>query len=167
MKYPLTDFRQLSACKSMMKSDRPLTDNRLTALNAIRRRASWIAQQISISYSTLRLRDPGEPVPSFAARAGVLESRSATARRGRPDKNVPADNAGAIIARDRWKRRCPDRMSKAANGRESGGSRSAMRAMEGLDLNTSQARHVWFPIHSDGERPLIDRRSRWSLDDYA
>ncbi|MET0251253.1 MAG: family 43 glycosylhydrolase [Novosphingobium sp.] len=43
----------------------------------------------------------------------------------------------------------------------------AMRRYGGLDINTSQGRHVWLPIRFEGERPFIDWRSEWSLDEFA
>ena len=36
----------------------------------------------------------------------------------------------------------------------------------GLDVNTSLARHVWLPIRFEGERPYIEWRSEWSLDEF-
>lgn len=33
-------------------------------------------------------------------------------------------------------------------------------------VNTSLARYVWLPIRFDGERPLIEWRSEWSLDEF-
>ena len=41
-----------------------------------------------------------------------------------------------------------------------------MRKYGGLDVNTSQARHVWLPIRFDGDRPFIKWRSEWSLDEF-
>jgi hypothetical protein len=35
------------------------------------------------------------------------------------------------------------------------------------NTNTSEARYVWLPIRFEGERPLIDWRSEWSLDEFA
>lgn len=34
-------------------------------------------------------------------------------------------------------------------------------------INTSQARYVWLPIRFDGDRPVIEWRSEWSLDEFA
>lgn len=42
-----------------------------------------------------------------------------------------------------------------------------MGALGGLSVNTSQARYVWLPIRFEGDRPVIDWRSEWTLDDYA
>lgn len=36
----------------------------------------------------------------------------------------------------------------------------------GLDVNTSQARHVWLPIRFEGERPFVEWRPEWSLDEF-
>ena len=33
-------------------------------------------------------------------------------------------------------------------------------------INTSQARHVWLPIRFQGERPVIEWRAEWSLDEF-
>jgi hypothetical protein len=35
-----------------------------------------------------------------------------------------------------------------------------------LAINTSQARHVWLPIRFEGERPYVDWRDEWSLDEF-
>ncbi|MCE7798875.1 family 43 glycosylhydrolase [Sphingobium sufflavum] len=43
---------------------------------------------------------------------------------------------------------------------------SALKRWGGLDINTSQARHVWLPIAFDGDRPFIRWRDRWSLDEF-
>jgi Glycosyl hydrolases family 43 len=37
---------------------------------------------------------------------------------------------------------------------------------DNLKINTSLSRYVWLPIHFDGERPTIEWRSEWSLDQY-
>jgi hypothetical protein len=42
----------------------------------------------------------------------------------------------------------------------------AMREMGGLDVNTSIARYVWLPLRLEGERPVIQWRDQWSLDEY-
>lgn len=34
-------------------------------------------------------------------------------------------------------------------------------------LNTSASTYVWLPIHFDGERPAIDWRDEWSLEEFA
>jgi hypothetical protein len=41
-----------------------------------------------------------------------------------------------------------------------------MKRYGGLDVNTSQGRHVWLPIRFDGDRPYIEWRKEWSLDEF-
>jgi len=35
-----------------------------------------------------------------------------------------------------------------------------------MDTNTSKSRYVWLPIRFNGDRPYIDWRSEWSLDEF-
>jgi hypothetical protein len=35
-----------------------------------------------------------------------------------------------------------------------------------LKIDTSISRYVWLPIRFDGDRPIIDWRSEWSLDEF-
>ncbi len=35
-----------------------------------------------------------------------------------------------------------------------------------LKVNTSQARYVWLPLGFEGERPVIEWRSEWTLDEF-
>ena len=41
-----------------------------------------------------------------------------------------------------------------------------MTRLGGLAINTSQARYVWLPIRFDGERPVIEWRPEWRVEDY-
>lgn len=41
-----------------------------------------------------------------------------------------------------------------------------MRRWGGLDVNTSLGRHVWLPLTWEGDRPWLEWKSEWSLDDY-
>lgn len=41
-----------------------------------------------------------------------------------------------------------------------------MKRWGGLNVNTSLARHVWLPIRWDGDRPWIEWRDGWSLDEF-
>ena len=43
----------------------------------------------------------------------------------------------------------------------------AMAVAGTLRVNTSQSQHVWLPIRFDGERPVIEWRNEWSLDEFA
>ena len=43
----------------------------------------------------------------------------------------------------------------------------ARMVLGGLEVNTSQARYVWLPIKFDGDRPVIEWRDTWSLDEFA
>lgn len=43
---------------------------------------------------------------------------------------------------------------------------SVMRKYGGLDVNTSLAMHVWLPVRFDGDRPYLEWRSEWSLDEF-
>ena len=47
------------------------------------------------------------------------------------------------------------------------GDEVLMRRYGGLDVNTSLGRHVWLPIRFDGDRPYLDWREEWSLDEFA
>lgn len=39
--------------------------------------------------------------------------------------------------------------------------------LAGLKINTSASRHVWRPIWFNGDQPVIEWRSEWSLDEFA
>lgn len=41
-----------------------------------------------------------------------------------------------------------------------------MATLGSLKVNTSQARHVWLPIRFDSDRPVIEWRDEWSLDEF-
>ena len=43
---------------------------------------------------------------------------------------------------------------------------TAMAAGASLKINTSLARYVWLPIRFEGDRPVIEWRSEWSLDEF-
>lgn len=43
----------------------------------------------------------------------------------------------------------------------------AMAIAGPLDINTSQARHVWLPIRFDGDRPIVEWRDEWSPDEFT
>jgi hypothetical protein len=50
----------------------------------------------------------------------------------------------------------------------SGFTSEEVRAWQGQDaVNTSQSRYVWLPIRFDQERPFIEWRENWSLDEFA
>jgi hypothetical protein len=36
-----------------------------------------------------------------------------------------------------------------------------------LKVNTSKSRHVWLPIQFDNDRPYIEWRSEWTLDEFS
>lgn len=44
---------------------------------------------------------------------------------------------------------------------------SKAMALLGTNIDTSQARYVWLPIVFKGERPVIEWRAEWSLDEFA
>jgi len=48
-------------------------------------------------------------------------------------------------------------------------SREEKAALEGLEsrIEPAKARHVWLPIRFDGDRPYIDWREEWRLDEFA
>lgn len=43
---------------------------------------------------------------------------------------------------------------------------AVMRKYAGLGINTSQARHVWLPLKFDGDRPYLEWRDEWTLDEF-
>jgi len=55
--------------------------------------------------------------------------------------------------------------------RETAGDPSAaaelMRYGYGADPDTSRATYVWLPIRFDGDRPTIEWRDQWRIEDYA
>jgi hypothetical protein len=42
-----------------------------------------------------------------------------------------------------------------------------MRYGYGSDPDTSRAAYVWLPIRFDGDRPTIEWRDQWRIEDYA
>lgn len=45
--------------------------------------------------------------------------------------------------------------------------REVLTTEGGLAVNTSQSRYVWLPIRFDGERPVIDWRPEWTIEEFA
>jgi hypothetical protein len=45
--------------------------------------------------------------------------------------------------------------------------KDALKIGGSLKVNTSESRHVWLPIRFDGDQPVIDWRSEWTLDEFA
>jgi hypothetical protein len=46
------------------------------------------------------------------------------------------------------------------------GEKAALEALESR-IEPAKARHVWLPVLFDGDRPYIDWREQWSLDEFA
>ncbi len=46
----------------------------------------------------------------------------------------------------------------------SGEEKELLRGL--VNINTSQSRYVWLPVRFDGDRPFIEWRTEWSLDEF-
>jgi hypothetical protein len=78
-----------------------------------------------------------------------------------------------IALADRWLPNLPDDPPNATEllARETAGDPSAtaelIRYGYGSDPDTSRATYLWLPIRFDGDRPTVEWRDLWRIEDYS